>query len=132
MADFKWVADQKLDPEEVLRFVDQLGAPTIHEVKNHFKTNSRAVRRVLGVLLYKDKVVISSYRGGIAIHRATGEKGRPDIEKLRRRVGVVGSTAAPGRKKKAAQLPETSTAKMQPVYGRQDEEDPEDVVPFRP
>ena len=85
VAEFKRQDDIELDPDEVMVFIDEVGAPSVREIKEHFATNSRAVRRVLGQLLIDDEILITAYRGGLSILRSRGMKGKPNVEELRRR-----------------------------------------------
>lgn len=77
--------ERDLTPQEILEYIRYMGAPNIKEIKTHFKTNSASVRPVLGLLMYKKKVIpMGGYMG--AVHWIPTElisKGRPSVKKIR-------------------------------------------------
>lgn len=91
---FSYDNELVLDPDEVMKFIDSVGAASINETKTYFGTGSKNVRRVIGHLLIADQITLTAYAGGIYISRRTGERGKTNVRKLRLQAGVPPRTRA--------------------------------------
>lgn len=105
MAEFSYNNDLVISLDEMMDFIDSVGAASINETKTHFGTGSKSVRHALGRLLMEDQIILTAYGGGIYILRRSGQKGKPNVMKLRRAAGAEPSKG--GRPKKVTTHPDS-------------------------
>ena len=92
MAQFRYNNDLVIVPEEMMEYIDEMGAISIKEAKTRFATSSQAVRHVIADLLKSDEIILTAHAGGIYLLRRTGERGKPNVKKLRAEAGVAPRT----------------------------------------
>lgn len=88
MAKFSWDGDLVIDLDEMMAYIESMGAASINETKTHFATGSRSVRHAIGRALIEDKIIVTAYGGGIYILPRSGQRGKPNVKKLRQEAGV--------------------------------------------
>lgn len=72
------IFDEPVGPKLVLSWLQDHDGATMLELKTHFKTSSKQMRKSLGVLMANDKVFpMGAPKHGVYWMTVTGKKGRP-------------------------------------------------------